>query len=52
MTDQKINETVEKYNEAKVGYKNPPKDTRFKKGQAGNPLVARKSLFLSLYTKL
>ena len=49
---QKISEIVEKYNEAKAGYKTPPKDTRFKKGQAVNPLVARKSLFLSLYTKL
>lgn len=42
MTDQKINETVEKYNEAKVGYKNPPKDTRFKKGQSGNPAGRKK----------
>lgn len=30
--DQKISEIVEKYNEAKVDYKTPPKDTRFKKG--------------------
>ena len=25
---QKISEIVEKYNEAKAGYKTPPKDTR------------------------
>ncbi|WP_301082113.1 DUF5681 domain-containing protein [Thomasclavelia cocleata] len=42
--DQKINEIVEKYNEAKVGYKNPPKDTRFKKGQSGNPAGRKKKL--------
>lgn len=44
MMDQKINEIVEKYNEAKVGYKNPPKDTRFKKGQSGNPAGRKKKL--------
>lgn len=42
MRDQKISEIVEKYNEAKVGYKNPPKDTRFKKGQSGNPAGRKK----------
>lgn len=42
--DQKISEIVEKYNEAKVGYKNPPKDTRFKKGQSGNPAGRKKKL--------
>lgn len=39
---QKISEIVEKYNEAKVDYKPPPKDTRFKKGQSGNPAGRKK----------
>lgn len=28
---------TEENNEAKVGYSNPPKDTRWKPGQSGNP---------------
>ncbi|OLA72411.1 MAG: hypothetical protein BHW62_10200 [Acinetobacter sp. CAG:196_36_41] len=40
--DDKLKEIVEQYNQAKVGYKNPPKSTQFKKGQSGNPAGRKK----------
>ena len=35
---------LEKVSEDKVGYKNPPKHTRFKKGQSGNPAGRKKKV--------
>ena len=40
--DDKLKDIIEQYNQAKVGYKNPPKSTQFKKGQSGNPAGRKK----------